>query len=183
VCFAVGAGGAGCINDGNLDGNLDDNEGVSSAAIAIDVNSAYILVGVQSNKCVGVADSSTANNARVEIETCSGQPNQRFQPEAMGGGFFRMRNARSGLCVDVTGVSQVAGAAVIQFTCGTGLNQQWSFTDVAGGAERITVRHSGQVLDVTLQSTADGTPLEQWPSNGGGNQQFVLNAALPALVP
>jgi hypothetical protein len=176
--LVLGVLGAGCIDVPDR----GDGEASRSSEIVIDVNANYTLVGVQSNKCVGVVGGSTASLARIEIRTCANIATQRFHPEAMGGGFFRMRNELSGLCLDVSGVSLTAGAQVIQFACGTGLNQQWSFTDVAGGAERITARHSGQVMDVTGQATADGTLLEQWPSNNGGNQQFRMVEALPAIT-
>jgi len=177
LCFALGV--IGCVNDRGI----DDDEASASSAVTIDVNAAYIITGVESNKCVGVAAASTTANARLDIETCNGISSQRFRPEAMGGGFFRLRNEKSGLCADVLGVSQADGALVIQFTCGTGLNQQWSFTDVAAGVERLTARHSGKVLDVTGHSTADGTLLEQWTSNNGANQQFTLATAVAPFAP
>jgi hypothetical protein len=168
----------GCVTDHEVGGD----ESSTSSAIVIDVNAAYTIVGVQSGKCVGVVGASTASLAALDIETCTGTSNQRFRPEAMGGGFFRMRNQLSGLCVDVSHVLLTDGTPIIQFACGTGLNQQWSFTDV-GSAERITARHSGKVMDVTAQGTADGTLLEQWTSNGGTNQQFTVTEALAAFGP
>jgi len=177
--FTLAALGAGCATDRAVDEDLDD----TSSAITIDVNAAYTIAGVESNKCVGVVDASTATHARLDIETCNGASSQRFHPEAMGGGFFRLRNERSGLCADVLGDGLTDGTLVIQFTCGTGQNQQWSFTDVAGGAERITVRHSGKVLDVTGRATADGTLLEQWTSNNQTNQRFTLTTAVAPIAP
>jgi len=177
VCVALGA--VGCVSDGKPD---DDGEASASSAITINTSASYSLVGVQSSKCVGVVGVSAAPGARLDIETCTGTANQRFRPEAMGGGWFRMRNELNGLCIDVSGVSLADGAAVIQFGCSTGLNQQWAFTDVAGGSEVITARHSGKVLDVTGQVTTDGTLVEQWSSNGGANQHFVMSEALPAII-
>jgi len=170
--------GTSCVSDGEL----DEQVGSTSSEIVINTNASYTLLGVQSNKCVGIQGASTASTAPLDIETCSNTANQRFRPEAMGGGFFRLRNELSRLCVDVSGAQLGNGAAVIQFTCGTQLNQQWSFTDVAGGAERVTARHSGGVLDVTAQATADGTLLEQFASNNGTNQRFVMTPALPAIT-
>ena len=178
LCFALAVTGAGCIND-----QSPEAEASASSAIVLDPSASYSLVGVQSNKCVGVVGASLTAGARLEIETCRGIASQRFRPEAMGSGFFRMRNELSGLCVDVSGASLADGAAVIQWTCHTGFNQQWAFTDVSPGAERVTARHSGKVLDVTGQATADGTLVEQWSSNGGNNQRFVMPEAVPALVP
>ena len=178
LCLALGAITAGCM----ADGNLDEGEASVSSEITLDPTASYTLVGVQSNLCVGPVGGSTASGVRLEIETCTGTANQRFRPEAMGGGFFRLRNELSGLCMDVSGASLFLGAPIIQFECHTGSNQQWSIADIAGGSERMTARHSGQVLDVTGQGTAPGTLLEQWSSNGGANQHFFMNEALPAIV-
>lgn len=178
VCVAGLLAGTGCVDDRES----GDGEGAIASAITLDPNANYTIVGAQSTKCVGVVDASKASNARLEIRTCSGNASQRFHPEAMGGGVFRLRSELSGLCVDVLGASLDDGALVIQFTCGTGTNQQWSFTDLAGGTERITARHSGKVLDVTGTQTADGTLIEQWASNNGANQQFTLVRAVAPLL-
>jgi len=164
------------------DGNLDEGGASVSSEISLDPTASYTMVGVQSNRCVGPVGGSTASGVRLEIETCTGMAIQRFRPEAMGSGFFRMRNELSGLCIDVSGASPFLGAPIIQFACGTGTNQQWLVSDVTGGSERLTARHSGQVLDVTGQGTAPGTLLEQWSSNGGANQHFFMNEALPTIV-
>ena len=177
LCFALAAIAAGCVDQQD-----PATEASASSAIALDPNTSYTLVGVQSNKCVGVVGNSVTAGAQIEIRTCAGIASQRFRPESMGSGFFRMRNELSGLCLDVSGASLNNGAAVIQWTCHTGFNQQWAVTDVSPGAERLTVRHSGKVLDVTGQGTADGTLLEQWSWNLGDNQRFVMPDALPAIV-
>jgi hypothetical protein len=179
LCLTVGVIGAGCLDDVSSDGSEDS----ILSAITVDTTASYTVVGVQSNKCVGVVDSSRSSLALLEIRTCTGNASERFRPESMGSGFFRLRNELSGLCVDVTGESTSDGAAVIQYDCHTGLNQQWSFTDVAGGAERLTARHSGKVLDVTGAVTTEGTLVEQWTSNAGTNQQFVVIKAFPAFAP
>ena len=178
LCLALGGFGTGCMTDRNL----DDAEASATAEIILDPTASYSLVGVQSNKCVGPVGGSTTSGTRLDIEPCTGVANQRFRPESMGGGFFRLRNEVSGLCLDVSGVSPFDGAAVILFACSTGLNQQWSFADITGGSERMTARHSGKVLDVTGAVTTTGTLVEQWSSNGGANQHFTMNEALPTIV-
>lgn len=178
VCLVAGLAGAGCVAT-----DSDPDEAATSASITLDSTSTYSMVGVQSGKCVGIVGVSSASGAQLDIETCTFTANQRFRPEPMANGFFRMRNELTGLCIDVSGAVTTNGGAVIQFTCGTQTNQQWRVTDVAGGSEVLTARHSGLVLDVTLQGTADGTRLEQFASNGGANQHFVMNQAIPAIAP
>lgn len=179
LCFTGAALAVGCV----ADVRADEIESSVSAAVVLDVNAAYTIVGVQSGKCVGVADESTASEAPLELQTCVGIASQRFQPEPTDSGFFQLRNELSGLCMDVSHVRQNDGVQVIQFLCKGSLNQQWSFTDVGAGAERLTVRHSGKVLDVDRESTADGTKIQQWTWHNGANQQFRLNKALPPIAP
>ena len=181
LCLALGAFGTGCMTGGDLDGS----EASISSAISLDPTASYTLVGVQSNKCVGPVGGSTASSVQLEIETCTGTANQRWIPQPMSGGFFRLRNELSGLCMDVSGASLSPGAIVQQFSCHTGFNPQWSFTDLAGGSERVAARHSGQVLDVVGFGTADGTRIQQWFASGAANssnQHFFMNEALPAIV-
>lgn len=177
LCLALGAFGAGCMADGEVDGT----EASVSSEISLDPTATYAMVGVQSNRCIGPTGGSAALGVQLEIENCTGTANQRWRPESMGSGFFRWRNELNGLCMDVNGGSLSAGAAVIQWTCGTQTNQQWTVSDISDGSDRMTARHSGLVLDVTGQGTAAGTKIEQWFSNGGSNQHFFINEALPAL--
>jgi hypothetical protein len=179
VGLAAGFVGTGCMTAADP----EPDEAQTSSSIRLNANSTYSMVGVQSGKCVGIVGVSSASEAPLDIETCTFTANQRFRPEPMGGGFFRLRNELTGLCMDVSHAVTTNGGAVIQFACGTQRNQQWSVTDVAGGSEVLTARHSGLVLDVTAQGTADGTLLEQFTSNGGTNQHFVMNEAIPAIVP
>jgi len=179
TCLAIGVLGGGCTTDPES----SDREDLISSQITLDTTASYTIIGVESNKCVGTIDNTTASATVLEIRTCAGIASQRFRPESTGGGFFRLRNELSGLCMDVSGAQQADGAAVIQFACSTATNQQWSFTDVAGGADRLTARHSGKVLDVTMRGVTDGTVLEQWTSNDGPNQQFTVLRGVAAFAP
>ena len=61
----------------------DEGEAITSSAITFTANASYTMVGVQSNKCVGLAGGSTASGVRLDIETCTGTANQRFRPERL----------------------------------------------------------------------------------------------------
>lgn len=146
--------------------------GETSEPIVIDTSAEYTITGVQSGKCVEIANASTADGARVQISTCTGQARQRFRMEATDSGFFRIRNVGTNKCLDVTAASTADAATFQQYSCWSGQNQQFSFTDVTSDAVRITARHSGKVMDVNGRGTADGTQIIQWPWNSGTNQQF-----------
>jgi len=151
--------------------------GSTELELVVNPGATYTLVGVQSNKCVRIRDSSTSDRAVAEIGACSGRASEQFRLEDVGGGYFRVRNVNSGKCLDVDSGSTTAGAGVIQWTCSTGANQQWLAVDVAAGAVQLVSRHSGQALDVSNARTVDGTPLVQWPSSGNSNQQFRVNSS------
>jgi endo-1,4-beta-xylanase len=165
---------AACGPAGDFDETGPDyvDYGEASQAIVIDTAATYTITGVQSGKCVEIANGSTADGARVQISTCTGQARQQFRMEATDSGFFRVRNVGTNKCLDVTGISTADGAAIQQYSCWSGQNQQWSFADVSSGVVRITARHSGKVMDVFGRGTADGTQLIQWPWSGQTNQQF-----------
>ena len=66
LCVTLGVAGAGCVNDHEV----GDGELSTSSPIVINVNAAYTIVGVQSGKCVGVVDASTA---QVTVEFPNGE--------------------------------------------------------------------------------------------------------------
>jgi hypothetical protein len=147
-----------------------------AAAVSIDPDAVYQLIGVASAKCVGLEGAATGNGAAAEIQACNGSTPQQFRIRPVPGvpGFFTIRNVHSDRCLDVKDVSSANGARIIQWSCGNGDNQRWSITDVGGGAVRVNARHSGRALDVEGAKTAAGTDLIQWSTTGGSNQQFRL---------
>jgi pectate lyase C len=133
----------------------------------------FTLVNVNSNKCLEVVGSSTANLARVSQRSCSsGAANQRWTTQDAGSGWVRIVSAVSGKCMDIEGRSTTDGARLIQYTCGTGTNQQFQLQDVGGGNLRITPRHSGKAVDVANCSTADGADVRQWTWLNNNCQRF-----------
>lgn len=166
---------AGCMAEVEGEGDFDSLE-VTESALTVTPNTAYTLVGVQSNKCVQIRGASTADGAVAEIASCNGRTSQQFRFEDMGSGYYRLRNVGSGKCLDVERASTTAGTPILQWTCGTGAHQQWSAVDLASGAVQLRARHSGQALDVSGAATADGTPVIQWPSSGNTNQQFRVTS-------
>jgi hypothetical protein len=89
--------------------------------------SAYTIKNVNSNLCVDVDASSTADGAVIQQYTCNMTGAQSFTLTDRGGGYYNIVNTNSGKCVDVAALSTADGAIIHQWTCGTGQNQQWQF--------------------------------------------------------
>ncbi len=125
------------------------------------------------NKCLEVADGSTANGSNVQIWSDLGSDSQQWRFEDAGGGYYRItpRNA-TGRCLDVSGVSQDNGANIHIWDYLAGANQQWEFFDAGGGYYSIVARHSGRCVDVEGVSSADGANVHQWDYLGGANQEW-----------
>jgi hypothetical protein len=51
--------------------------------------------------------------------------NQRWELVDVGGGYYKIKNVKSGKVLDVTGGSTAEGALVVQWTDNGGQNQQW----------------------------------------------------------
>ncbi|WP_055703320.1 RICIN domain-containing protein [Streptomyces silaceus] len=134
------------------------------------------LTSVKSEKCVDVADRSTADGARLVQWGCNGGVNQQYWLKDSGEGRVRIMARHSGKCLTVDGGSSDDGAAVVQAGCDDSGRQEWKVVGDGTGI-RLTAAHSGKCLDLTNQSTADGTALIQWTCNGGDNQKWRRPAA------
>jgi hypothetical protein len=137
----------------------------------------YQIRSAATGKCVGIVGNSTADNAKVEIRTCSGAAGQNFTISTVATGYYAIKNTKSLKCLDVSGKSTAEGASIVQYTCNSSsTNQHWAITDAASGL-RLTARHSGKVMEVSLGATADGTQVVQRTWNGATYQQFQLATA------
>jgi len=150
--------------------------GFGTQALGVTLGDIIYLVGVPSGRCVGVTGGSTADQAALELQDCSGATSQQLRLETAEG-YYVLRVVGSDRCLAVSGASTSAGASIVQATCGGGASQQWSGADLGGGAYRITSRSSGMAIDAYGAGTANGTKIIQWAENGGANQQWRVVAA------
>jgi GH18 family chitinase len=134
----------------------------------------YKIVGKQSNKCIDVPGSSTANGADLDLWTCHGSTNQSYVATDLGGGQWQFKNTNSGKCWDMTGNSTSTGALIEQWTCKTSgyANQVFTLTSAGAGYYTLKNVNSGLCVDITGNSQADGASVEQWTCSGGSNQAF-----------
>jgi hypothetical protein len=129
-----------------------------------------------SGLCAGVK-ASTAFNAPVSQETCSGA-GQQWAVESLSSGEIRYRNKLNNSCLADPGSSPTAGVLMITWTCdGTvRADQQWRVqsrdlgrllrNDVTNGCVRSTGAAGGYLVD---QENCHGTPVQRFsfPSKAG----------------
>ncbi|GAA0362652.1 ricin-type beta-trefoil lectin domain protein [Micromonospora gifhornensis] len=125
--------------------------------------SATQIVGVQSNRCIDVPNSSRNNGTRVQLYDCHGQTNQSWTYTAN-----RQLQVYGNMCLDAAGTGN--GAAVQIYSCHGGTNQQWNVN--SNGT--ISGVQSGRCLDVW--STSNGAQVQLYDCHGGTNQRFNLVA-------
>jgi hypothetical protein len=134
----------------------------------------HMLQVRHSGKCLDVPGGSRNSVTPVQQYTCTGNTNQAWSIESVGGGYYRIVSQFSGMCLDVQGFSQDPQALVQQFPCNGGDNQSYSFSSVGDGYNMIVAKHSGMCLDVRGASTADMAPIQQYPCKGSTNQQWIM---------
>ncbi|GAB4439126.1 MAG: hypothetical protein Kow0031_21000 [Anaerolineae bacterium] len=132
------------------------------------------LVVLQSGKCLDVPGGSRNSVTPVQQYSCTGNSNQAWSVESIGGGYYRIVSRFSGMCLDVQGFSQQPQALVQQFPCNGGDNQSFTFRGVGNGYSLVVAKHSGMCLDVTGASTADMALIQQYPCHGNANQQWIM---------
>jgi hypothetical protein len=98
-------------------------------------NGYYAVQNVDTDKCLDVDHSSTANGANVLQHNCIPQYgvsyNQQWRIEHNGAGYL-LRARHSNKCLDVERSSTTSGANIIQYTCYYTGNQRVSFSAVGG---------------------------------------------------
>ncbi|GAA4457913.1 family 43 glycosylhydrolase [Phytohabitans houttuyneae] len=143
-------------------------------AVTIDPNAWYQVVSRHSGLALGIAGSSTADQAGL-VQTARGdQASKQFQFVASGNGYYRLKARHSGKVLDVLNFSTANGANVVQWSDLNGTNQQWSAVDTDSGYVKLLNRNSGKALDVWEWSTSDGGRISQYNDTGGTNQQWQL---------
>ncbi|HEY3872147.1 MAG TPA: RICIN domain-containing protein [Actinocrinis sp.] len=146
----------------------------------INTSAWYEVKNTNSGLCVEAAGSGTANGTAVQQNTCTGAPNQLWQFQSDGNGYYHVANQNAPSEVwDVTGGTGATGNGTqIQTWSSTGgTNQQWEPVTLSDGDLHLATENSsaGECLDVTNVSTSPGTRLQQWAcSNPDPAQSFTL---------
>lgn len=147
-------------------GNVSDNSNTLSTSTAAAESVTYAQIkGVASNRCIDVANGSTANQAKIQLYDCNSRDYQKW-------GLFSdktLRAKHSGKCLDVILNVKDNGTDVQQYDCISGaLNQQW----VVNSNLSICSVASNRCLDAEGPSDANHTQIQIWDFQNAGNQKW-----------
>ncbi|WP_030437624.1 glycoside hydrolase family 27 protein [Actinoplanes subtropicus] len=123
------------------------------------------IVGKQSNRCLDINNSSTANGTQAQIWDCNGQSNQSWT-YASG----KQLTIYGNKCLDAYNKGTTNGTPVVIWDCNGQNNQQWNLN--ADGT--ITSVLSGLCLDASGAATANGTKIVLWACGSGDNQKWTF---------
>lgn len=91
-------------------------------------------------------------------------------PDALDGGFFRLKHEATGFYLSVENASRENGAKIVVAANSDNSNQVWGFTAVGDGYYKVYNQNTGKSIDVASQNTEKGHDIEQYTINGGANQ-------------
>ncbi len=125
-----------------------------------------LFVHVDSNRCLGVPQSSMVEGEFLAIDNCLGGPNQRWaiSQTAYPPPAEPIVVKHSGKCLDVRGGPQAIqdGAIIEQWTCTGATNQSWTLRDASGGQAQLVALNSGKcVQPIGGGAPPNSTGLEQ----------------------
>ena len=133
------------------------------------------VVGAQSNRCVDINASSTADGTQAQLWDCNGGINQTWTYNASS-----QLVVYGNKCLQALGGGTSNGTPVVIGGCAAQDFQQWSVNP----DRTITNLRSGLCLDAEGARTPNGTKIILWPCGTGDNQKWTCPpAALPARGP
>ncbi len=127
------------------------------------------IVGVESGRCLDVAEAKTAPRSILHIFDCKDSANQQWTLTDDG----ELQVYDSDTCLDVRGRDTTAPAVAQIYPCNGGDNQKWELGDDGS----IVGVQSGLCLDVVKRRTADSSAVGMWTCNGQTNQQWTTSFA------
>lgn len=130
------------------------------------------LVGAGSGKCLDVHQGY--NNA-VQLYTCNGGANQRWEFNAAG----ELRTLNGTRCLDARGQGTAAGTALVANVCNGSDSQKWR----RGSNGTIVGLPSNLCVDVKSASTANLAAVQLWTCHGNPNQVWTGGGSTSDLQP
>ncbi|MFE4869545.1 RICIN domain-containing protein [Streptomyces sp. NPDC056682] len=125
-----------------------------------------LLTNQNSNRCLEIDGSSTANGALAQQWDCNGQPGAVWVTRPTSdGAYVNLVNDRSGKCLEVADSRKDNGAPVQQWDCAGVSTQEWELQGTPSSRILKNV-NSGKILEIDNSSTANGARVQQWDNVG-----------------
>jgi hypothetical protein len=124
----------------------------------------FILVSVNSGRCLSVSDASEYSGANVvQGPTAVDAGNaERWRVSRCGDDYYKLINEKSGKVLAVPQASREFGTQIIQWDDAGIEDQRWKFVK-EGNHYALQSKVSSLMLDVMDGSTESGAPVIQWP--------------------
>lgn len=147
----------------------------ANAATGTDRQYVSLRLASDIGQTADVDGGSTANSAKIIQWTSTDSRNQLWRDEAVGDGYYRFANAKSGKCLNVEGGGTANLTRVIQWTCGTSANEQWRPVRKGNGYQ-LVARSSNKCLNVD-GGAGKGRVLIQYTcsAKGGANDVWLIS--------
>jgi GH43 family beta-xylosidase len=130
------------------------------------------LVNANSNKPLGVAQSSADDGAAVLLWRDAGTAEQRWRFAHQADGFYQIVAGHSNKCLG----PGADGAALVQGSCAGAPGQQWRIEPLNDGMLRLVNRDGARVIDVSNCRMGDGTTTQLWSWLDNMCQRFYFAA-------
>jgi len=143
----------------------------SSASISATTHS-FQIINVKSGAAMEVSGTSLVRGAGIVQNPQTSAPNQIWDLNYNGSGYFRVTNVQSKKLLDVSDELLGDGAKLQLWDDHNGDNQLWLIVDLGAGKFKLKNKLSGKFLSVAGASTANGAALEQRQSVSGEEQQW-----------
>ena len=145
-----------------------------TASEQVKTNGIYrMAVGVDSNKVIEVAGSSTADNAKVDIWNNGSVPAQKFYLEYEAG-YYKITAMHTGKCLTVKNGQLEAGAEIVHSKYEGLDSQKWILRDSNKNGWVISLFSNPQ-LSITVEgSIANGSKLILANTEDNNNQMYYL---------
>ncbi len=143
-------------------------------------NGCYIIRNVN-GRVLDISDGSYLNSANIQAYDKNGTGAQAFYIEEVGGGYYKIINAKTFKALDVSGGSTADNANIQQFTYNGTPAQLWKPELDDTGHIIFVNKGSGKVLDVAGGGTKNSANVRQVGKNGSASQQWSLTATSYSL--
>lgn len=121
-----------------------------------------------------ISGGSVVNGANTQYYNTNYTMAQAFNFEAIGDGFYKIRNLNSGKVLDVAGGVCESGTNVQQWEDNGTIAQQWYLGDYGNGYYAIYSRCGMLALDVAGGVFSNGSNIQIWEPNWSDAQKFRL---------